>query len=184
MSYSNKETWFHHRGVDWPVNARGSGLDPQILRKVIDVPLWMLSHHRKVFLFRFDLSCNASQPNNKQLSRFLCRVKNQICRERYSRRVAICWAREVHSAKTPHYHLVIALDGSRVNSPYRLTEWIRLYWHHHGRCTAIRYYNLDRSDIALLFHVVWHLSYLAKLRGKEVKLTNVRRFSVCMTELY
>ncbi|MDN7125908.1 inovirus-type Gp2 protein [Pseudidiomarina sp. 1APR75-33.1] len=184
MAFSNRENWFHHRGVDWQVNTRGSGLDPQILRKVIDVPLWMLTHHRKVFLFRFDLSCNTSQPNNKQLSRFLCRIKTKICREHYSRRVAICWAREIHSAKTPHYHIAIALDGSRVNSSYRLTEWIERYWRNYGRYTAIRYYNLNRPDIDQLFQVVWHLSYLAKLRGKEVKLSNVRRFSTSLTKLY
>ncbi|SFR50377.1 Protein of unknown function [Pseudidiomarina maritima] len=184
MNHSYKETWFHHRGIDWLVNARGSGLDPQILRKVLDVPLWMLNNHRKVFLFRFDLSCYTSQRNNKSISLLISRVKNKVRLQKYSKRIAICWAREIHSADTPHYHVLVALDGSKVNSPYVLSEWIKFYWFHHGRYTAVKYYKLDRTDTDELFQAIWHFSYLAKIRGKEVKFENTRRFSVSFTELY
>lgn len=184
MNHSHNETWFHHKGIDWQVNANGSALDPMILRNVIELPLQMLSHHRKVFLLRFDLSCLVYRRSNRWVSVFIQRLKAKIRQERYSKRVGICWVREMHGAPKQHYHLMILLDGSKVNHSYQIVTWIEYYceldgWHHESR-----YYNLTRNNESDLFEAIWHCSYLAKTRGKDAKAPKVRRFSATISELY
>lgn len=184
MAHNKKVTWFHHRGIDWQVNANGSALDPVILRNVIELPIQMLNYHRKVFLLRFDLSCEFYQRDNRWVSSFLQRLKAKIRKEHYSKRVGICWVREIHDAHTQHYHVMIGLDGSKVNHSHQLAAWIKYYWQSCGRYHESRYYNLTRNNESDLFEAIWHCSYLAKTRGKSAKAPKVRRFSATISELY
>lgn len=184
MAHNKKVTWFHHRGIDWQVNANGSALDSLILRNVIELPMQMLDHHRKVFLLRFDVSCSSYQRDNRQVSALVEWVKTRIRQNHYSKRVGICWVREMHDAPTQHYHVMMALDGSKVKHPHQLATWIKSYWQPHGRYHQPRYYNLTRNNESDLFEAIWHCSYLAKSKGKSARAPKVRRFSATISELY
>ncbi len=163
-----------HRGETWFVNSKGSGLFTHFLRQILDQINAMFSFHNKLFLLRFDLHQLEATPTSKHVSEFLKGVLNKIKGKYDLNRTVYAWAREIESAEQQHYHCFIVVDGNKVQKPHLITALMRQDWnlYYDGslhwpskRC----YYQLSRYDRELTQEAIYHVSYLAKGRGKGRK---------------
>ncbi len=171
----NDETWF--------VNAKGSGLFTHFLKSMLDQVTAMFSHHNKLFLLRFDLHQPAPTPTSQHVSEFLKSILNKTKRKYKLKRAAYAWAREIESAEQQHYHCFILVDGNKIQNPHGLTELLRHDWdlYYDGslhwpskRC----YYQLKRNDRETTQQAIYHISYLAKGRGKGLKPSQSKNFGI------
>lgn len=160
--------WFEDRA--WLVNAQKSGLRTDILRSLLSQLSTMLDKHRKVFIYRFDLHVDDFTSTNKIISDFNRRLFKRIKNHYKVTRIGYCWVREHERVKRQHYHYALMLDGSKVNSPHNLQQWISQLWEYEGsKVHLVRYHNIKRDDGNAINKASRHLSYLAKPRGKGYK---------------
>ncbi|MEY8201372.1 MAG: inovirus-type Gp2 protein [Colwellia sp.] len=176
-----------HGGETWFVNAKGSGLFTHTLKQMLDQINAMFSYHNKLFLLRFDLHQLEATPTSKHVSKFLKGILDKIKRSYKLKRSVHAWAREIESAEQQHYHCFIVLDGNKVQGPGLITSLIRQDWKFYcdgsihwpsKRC----YYQISRNDRALTQEAIYHVSYLAKSRGKGFKPPQSKNFGVSQLE--
>ncbi len=170
-------------GHSYWVNAKGSGLYTQPLIRMLSQIEAMLSHHNKVFLLRIDLHQSDYTDTSKHVSRFFKQLSAFLQKHYDLKRIGFAWAREQEKANSQHYHCFILLDGNKVKAPHRLTEAAQWYWTvlHEGtlswpeiRCC----YQLTRNNRNTLQDAIYHISYLAKGRGKGCKPAQAKNFGV------
>lgn len=167
--------WYDEKA--WLINAKASGVRTDILRRLLDQLTTMLYHHRKVFAFRFDLHTATYTPTNKIISEFKRRLFGRIENRYKVKRIGYCWVREQEKAKQQHYHFVLLLDGSKVRSCYEIQEWIKEIWSFQdGTAHWAGYHNLNRSDENGIQKAGFHISYLAKPRGKGYRPVQTKDF--------
>lgn len=78
----------------------------------------MIAHHNKVLVIRLDIRFPVGYVHdgrNTELSFFLRRLRENI--EYGSCEVHYVWAREQHESPVPHYHLILMLDGAKIQDP-------------------------------------------------------------------
>lgn len=148
----------------------------------------MQSFHNKVYLLRFDLhlpdtDTPISDSEGKALiSAFFKSVKDKLNtkKEGALSRVAYQWVFEVERLKAGHYHCWLAVDGAKRqktgSTKYKtgligllIREWqrvssgtVRLA----GENQEHQGYQLKRGDEATKESCIYHISYMAKVRGK------------------
>ncbi len=181
MSYISHSQIVEFMGQCFEVNAAGSGLYTQPLKRMLGQIEAMLSYHNKVFLLRFDLHQTEYTNTSADVSMFFKRYLQSIKKSYNLQRVGFAWAREQERAKSQHYHCFVLVDGNKVRAPHKLTEAVRWYWEvlHDGtihwpesRCC----YQLTRNDWDTLQAAIYHISYLAKGRGKGYKPDQSKNF--------
>lgn len=170
MTHIIHSQWYWHLDKAWLVNPKSSGLRTDILRTLIDQLSTMIFYHNKVFIYRFDLRIPCLTETNELITNFNRRLFKRIRRYYKITRIGFCWAREKEKSKQQHYHYVLMLDGSKVQSPKRLQHWIR----HICEFTDSSphwagFHNISRNDEAGIQRAFHHISYLAKPRGKGKK---------------
>jgi len=102
-----------------------------ILRQIIGRLNWMIGHHNKVLLIRFDVRFPDGYPhdgNNREISSLLRRLRENI--EWSGVEVQYCWVREQVSSLTPHYHIVMMVDGSKIQNPMGILREADRIWNH------------------------------------------------------
>jgi hypothetical protein len=146
----------------------------------------MQSYHSRVYLIRFDLHLPDTPISDEEgkayISDFFKSVKDKLSTRKGGSlaRVAYQWVFEVEKAKKGHYHCWIAVDGSKkqkTGSTKResgligvlIEEWrrvssgtVRLA----GRNQEHQGYMLTRNARIVKEECVYHISYMAKVRGK------------------
>lgn len=157
------------------MNASTSGIRTDIFRSILGLVLSVNERHGKMFVFRFDLSVNEHTQNNGLIEHLVRRLSRRV-KTHYKAKLFYFWVREQEKAKKQHYHFFVILDGSKINRPNQLQEWIRTIWEQYGRCHWSAYHNVSRQDTNSLRDVVYHLSYLAKSRGKGYRAAQVKDF--------
>lgn len=166
-----------HGGKRWWINAGdGFSLRTDILKCLLGQLDVMLQHHRKVFVYRFDLHVSEYTNNNKLVTNFNRRLFKRIERHYETNHIADCWVREQEKAKQQHYHYVLILDGGKVQNPYELNKWITGLWEPHGSVHFVRYHNISRDDEESIQAASYHISYLAKPRGKGYRPIQTKDF--------
>lgn len=182
MGYLLRSEYFKFRGEIWTLNIgterKASPIISSIIRRIIEQVIAMLSHHSKLLVYRFDLHVKHSTDNNEIITRFLEKFKYQV-RQLYGiNRVGYVWVRERERVKHQHYHVVVLLDGHKVNYWQGLAEVIKQSWGDvggggfHGAKSEL----LERGDRGALHEVIGMLSYLAKNRGKGYKPEQAKNF--------
>lgn len=79
---------------------------------------FMIARHCKVFFVRFDLRFpdgTVHQGPSTEISRFIKELKSYYTDQSIA--AHYIWAREQWSSDAPHYHVVLLLNGSRVQNP-------------------------------------------------------------------
>ena len=105
----------------WVVNANKKyGLRTDILRGLLGQLGAMLHHHRKVFVYRFDLHVPSYTDSNKLITDFNRQLFKRIKSHYKVKRIGYGWAREKETSKQQHYHYVLMLDGSKVQTPHTI----------------------------------------------------------------
>lgn len=160
-----------------PVNtnaAKGLGIFKEILQRMTTQLENLLSYHSKVLVTRIELHCYANYQNNKPISQILCKIKTSLKRHYQLLRVGYTWVREQKKASTPHYHLVLMLDGHKVKNSWKLFHLIKQYWQHRYDYGSVWLpkkadYRVIRNDNSELKKAVYRISYLAKIKSKPIK---------------
>jgi hypothetical protein len=168
--------WYDDKA--WYINSKASGIRTDILRAILKQLTTMLFHHRKVFVFRFDLHTPCYTETNEQITNFNRRLFPRIERHYKVNRISFLWVREQEKAKQQHYHYVLILDGSKVRLPFEIQSWIKEIWEFQdGTCHWSRFHDLKRNDEEGIQKASYHLSYLAKPRGKGYRPSQTKDFN-------
>ena len=130
----------------------------------------MLSHHCKVFTYRFDLHLKNATDDNSTVSLFIRKMRKKLTAKYKFKYVAFIWVREQHDAQTQHYHLALMLDGNKIRHSKKLHVILsgiaKLLNMKVSGCPR-PYANLDRKNLDKYSDFFYRLSYFAKQRGKE-----------------
>jgi len=165
MRYVTKEDWYDLDGHLWPINSRKSGLRTDILKKIFGLFNEVLTRHRKVFVFRFDLHLYNPSNDNSIVTDFIRPLKRKI-EKHYRCKLSYVWAREKEKSPSQHYHFVLFLNGSKVVQTFNLRMWLKNNWKPYGHVQLCGYHNINRNDLEAIHGASYHISYLAKPRGK------------------
>lgn len=144
----------------------------------------MLSHHRKVFVFRIDIRIERYTADNEVMTKFLRSFIPWLKRRYNLKRVGYVWCREVETSKKQHYHLVFMIDGTAVKTMKTITDKaIEIAsiqdlspWIPKSPSYLIERKRLDEGDYSKYKEAFRRASYIAKERGKKVKGESVNSF--------
>jgi len=168
-------------GETYWVNSKKSGLYTKTLGVILGQVEAMLSHHNKVLLVRFDLHQPEYTDTSEAVTKLFKRLGDYLKPKYKLTRVGNVWVREMERAKSQHYHCVLLVDGNKFKTSYRLMERIRWYWEAlfdgsihwpQPRC----YYLLTRNNRETMQEAIYHISYLAKGRGKGYKPKQAKNY--------
>lgn len=111
-------------------------IDTQIYREDIHASMlnrlnYMINQHCKVLAVRFDIHFPKGYPHdgrNREISELLKRMKGY--RSGFSDDVEVhyVWAREQVSSLVPHYHVILFIDGSKIQNPHGILQSIERIW--------------------------------------------------------
>jgi hypothetical protein len=172
IQYNNR-TWF--------INSKKSGIYTHMMKGILDQVEAMLSHHNKVFLLRFDLHQHNYSNTSDHVSRFFKSLSEHLRHKYKLKRFSYVWVREQEKAKQQHYHCFILLDGNKVQQSAYILKKAKDDWEFYfdgylcwppKRC----YHRLTRDDHASTQEAIYHISYLAKGRGKGYKPAQAKNF--------
>ena len=158
--------------INNPANCEGSYV--RILDKIYSQLIAMLSHHCKVLVCMQIYHLHDYSEDNKVFSDFVQKYKKRLKKRFGFTRIGYVWVREQGQSEPQHYHLALFLDGNKVqchHGIFKLAEKIWTDWGHPHPSFVPQnsYYNLNREDGRILNHVLYHLSYMAKVRTKDEK---------------
>lgn len=144
----------------------------------------MLSHHRKVFVFRIDIRIERYTADNEVITKFLRSFIPWLKRRYGLHRVGYVWCREVETSKKQHYHLVFMIDGTAVKTMKTITDKaIEIAsiqdlspWIPKSPSYLIERKHLEQGNYTKYKEAFRRASYIAKERGKKVKGESVNSF--------
>ena len=182
MKHIHKGHWYLYKDRVWPVNANKSGVYTHILRPLLSQYIYMLEHYSKVFVYRFDLHLAAYTEKNQVMTDFNRHLQKRIQQHYKIKEIAYCWVREQEKAKQQHYHYVLMLDGHRVRQPYTINSWIfeiaEMLDLLRPHLSGYHYIAKHKSDYdEKLQEACYHISYLAKARGKGYRPIQTNDYS-------
>lgn len=140
----------------------------------------MLIWHSKVLAIRLDIHPNENTKLNSNISLFVDNLKKFIMRTYSTKRVGYVWVRETSTSKNQHYHLHIFVDGNKVQTSYKINNFVKRYfdgkrssYHFPKDCYKMTF----RADKDSIHEVIYRFSYLAKVNTKCLVDKNVRNYS-------
>lgn len=150
----------------------------------------MLSHHRKVFVFRIDIRIERYTADNEIMTKFLRSFIPWLKRRYQLKRVGYVWCREVETSKKQHYHLVFMIDGTAVKTMKTITDKaIEIAsiqdlspWIPKSPSYLIERKHLEQGNYTKYKEAFRRASYIAKERGKKVKGESVNSFQTSRVE--
>ena len=166
---------------EFRINANSElGIYKQVLLRFNSQLDIAYSIHKRLLIYRFDLHLNNPSNDNKIVSRFLNRAKQRLKRNYGLDKIGYLWVREKENAKNQHYHLVLLLDGDKINHPSKLTKTLRMMWKPNGFMPTIQnpFYLMNKHNHdELKKDVIERVSYLAKIRGKGYRSSQAKDYS-------
>jgi len=97
---------------------------PEILACIRERMDFMISHHCKVLFVRFDVRFPDGYPHdgsNREMSQFM-----KLLKEFYTDQLVLVhyiWVREQVNSAVPHYHVVLLVNGSKIQNPMGI--WLK-----------------------------------------------------------
>jgi len=64
-----------------------------------------------------DLHVEKYTPDNRELSRFIDKIKIRLAKHYKTKRLGYLWVREQERAKRQHYHLALFVDANKLQPP-------------------------------------------------------------------
>ena len=131
----------------------------------------LLSHHSKLLFLRLDLRVYDYARDNSQLTRWIRQTKRGLKSYFGFTRVGYLWVRELSRANKQHYHLVLILDGNKVQHPKNVFRIAKEAAYQCGMpvpwIPEKPYLKICRGDKAQFDSAMYRGSYLAKTRTKQ-----------------
>ena len=172
---------------EFRINANSElGIYKQVLLRFNSQLDIAYSIHKRLLIYRFDLHLNNPSNDNKIVSRFLNRAKQKLKRNYGLDKIGYLWVREKENAKNQHYHLVLLLDGDKINHPSKLTKTLRIMWKSNGFMPTIQnpYYLMNKHNHEVIKQdVIERVSYLAKVRGKGYRDSQAKDYQTSRLKL-
>jgi hypothetical protein len=158
----------------WSINAGFSksgyplAIYTKPLRAIINQLNAMTRQYSRVLVVRFDLHLDSHTDNNTQISKFTKLLLNRLRTKYKLNDIGYAWCREQERSKQQHYHMVIFIEGRKIRTPECIWEMIQDTWWfvRGGHMTMVPYHMVYRDDYQSQQDAIYHLSYLAKTRGK------------------
>ena len=150
------------------IGENKGGVYFQIIEAMINQLDISIKIHKRVFVYQFILQTKQYTPDSKHVTNLMKNLKQKIGRDYEIKQIGSAWVREMERAKKQHYHVVLFLDGNKIQHPKKLKSIIKAMWKPHGHVPVIRnpYYNIKRNDNETRLEAIWRISYMAKIRGK------------------
>ena len=181
--------YYLRRGKSYRVNSdKWRALRTDILKPLIDICETFFLRYCRVHIFRFDLHLRQYTDDNRIISILQRRLFKRIKVSYKMKNVGFVWVREKEKAASQHYHCVIYLDGNKIRHPGLVQHWVNELWSQisGGTCHWSGYHNVPRNDEIALQKAIYHLSYLAKPRGKGQRPLQTKDYgwtrSICASE--
>ncbi|NOI67790.1 inovirus Gp2 family protein [Vibrio sp. 99-8-1] len=113
----------------------------------------MEKHHNKVFVLFFNLHLlkDGFIKDIIVISQLMRKLKPSLAKKYKIKRMGYTWTREQNDGTYhKHYHATLILDGSKINSSYKLSSIINVLWNEltegHVAYLDNRFYNLRRGN--------------------------------------
>ena len=151
------------------IGSNTGGVYYEIIKRMIDQLDIAIKIHKRVLVHQFILSTNYYTPNSKRVTNLMKNLKQKIRRDYGIKQIGHAWVREQEKVKKQHYHVVLFLDGNKIQHPKKLNAIIKTMWEpYHGHVPVIRnpFYYIKKNDNATRVEAIWRISYSAKIRGK------------------
>jgi len=169
-----REYFFEHIEINGEqirinIGSNAGGVYYEIIKRMIDQLDIAIKIHKRVLVHQFILSTNYYTPNSKRVTNLMKNLKQKIRRDYGIKQIGHAWVREQEKVKKQHYHVVLFLDGNKIQHPKKLNAIIKTMWEpYHGHVPVIRnpFYYIKKNDNATRLEAIWRISYSAKIRGK------------------
>jgi hypothetical protein len=169
----------------WSINAGYSkagyplAIYTKPMKAIINQLNAMTKQYSRVLVIRFDLHVEEHTDNNEQLSKFTKLLFNRLRVKYKLNDIGYAWCREHERSKQQHYHMAIFIEGRKIRTPFSLWEMIQDAWWfvRGGHMTMIPYRMVKRDDFQSRQDAIYHLSYLAKTRGKGYRPDQTKDYS-------
>lgn len=171
--------FYCYGGCHWKVNNHKSGCYTPILKTSFEQIFNFHSHHLKMLAIRYDLHQPSYVLLNKQITVFFRRLSKQLKAKYKIQRLGYIWVREQENAKSPHYHIVLLLDGKHIMYPGWVNIISQRIWSELGGFLYFPpnlYYKTQRGDNKNMARLIYRVSYLAKARGKGKKPPQTKNY--------
>ena len=185
MKRQTESEYLEMGGNVYKVNAgKGKPIYPEILYRTYDQIEAMLSHYSRVLLVRVDIRYHSTEQTNRVMTKLCGKLKKRLNTKAYDylNRFAYSWAREQKNSVAPHYHLVLMLDGRKVQTSHRIIELVEdICWRFDWPAPYIPehcYYLLKRSEVGgkAMADALYRISYLAKVNSKDKRPSNTHDY--------
>ena len=147
--------YFEHNG-EWLqiLSNETYGVYKEILTKTIEQLDFSIETHKRILVVRFDLHVNLYTGDNKRISNFMNNIRNFLGRKYDIKKIGYIWARESEKSKKQHYHLVLFLDGNKIQHPKKLLRQLTEKWLPFGHLHKLRikekgekyFYYIDKNN--------------------------------------
>ena len=164
----------------WPVNVRKGGWRPDIMKTLCERFEDVLEQHSQILIVRFDLHVPQYTEDNAQISEFMAKL-NYWIKSHYKgvNEVRYVWVRELEKAKRQHYHVVLMLNGNKIRNPHYIHMKGQKIWTGLKGTTyrfVEKFHHFHRDDHDSACEAFYHISYLAKARGKGYKPHHTKNY--------
>lgn len=179
-------------GEIWPINSGWSNggyplpIFTKQMRGIIQQLNVMTENYSRVLVVRFDLHLHEFTNDNKMLSQFIKLLTTRIKKEYRFKDIGSVWCRELERAKQQHYHMALFLEGRKIRTPHNLYQKINDTWLDIGGrsyCMA-GYHMVNRNNWQSKADAIYHLSYLAKERGKGYRAQQTKDYGLSRLKIH
>ena len=174
-------------GVPLPINNNEyQGCYITILRAIHAQSKNMLSHYHKVYALRLDLSINIERWKEGHISKLLKNVKYHVKKQYKTSHLGYVWVRETNLDGKHHFHLLILIDGHKVNRSKGVFDIIDRQWRKlgHARIWNVKGHTLTTTVDDTFKDAYHHFSYLAKIHTKDQQPPNKNNFNASRISTY
>jgi len=174
MRQRSGDRYFQIAGQQYRINNSPSlGCYQEVLTGLYYQLTNLLSHHSRLLFLRLDLKVYRYSKDNKLLSDFLRLLKRNLKSYFGFTRVGYLWVRELSTTDRQHYHLILLLDGNKVQHPknvINIAEEVAYKCEMPVPYTPKNaYLKISRNDKENFDAAMYRGSYLAKTRSKQCR---------------
>jgi len=146
---------------------------PMLVERLADEFYGALKLHCKVLALRIDIHTDTPEMKNTAIENLLRWLKQYLNRYYQMKNIGHMWVREYGDKKKTHWHLVLLLDGNKVQDSWSVVNKIKYYWEEkkqYGQVKPVKspYVQIIRDDAESFDKAFYRSSYLTKERSKNI----------------
>ncbi|QYK02410.1 YagK/YfjJ domain-containing protein [Shewanella psychrotolerans] len=171
--------YYHYAGNDWKINNKPSGCALNIISSLFKLIFNYQADHYRILAIRYDLHQPSYVDNNKRMTVFFRRLNKQLNAKYAGVDMKYAWVREQAAADSPHFHILLLLNGQVVNHPHKVSQVCKRIWSDMSGTIYYpknMYYLVTRNDLTRLEQLLFRVSYFAKGKDKDKRAAQTKSF--------